>query len=218
MKCPVCKSHEHRSSPLRSGGFTALLVECRICGTLWSANRGRIEVVKDALEKSFLEGITECVEGSDYGLVAWPDERRYRRRRPARKRRTLINFIERNSQCEQNPLYPPASSRRTVPRPTAAPSTAPRPTAARRRFPACGSSGGVKPAAPAKITTTVPPSLPKFCAAAAPKPVSNPGLSARSSFDYFSTRRCCPMVHLRARRMKSRTSSSLRNGAPSPLS
>jgi hypothetical protein len=69
MKCPVCKSHENSVATLRAGSFATRLVECRICATLWSVSRGSIEVVRDVQEKSFLEAVTECVEGDDYYLV-----------------------------------------------------------------------------------------------------------------------------------------------------
>lgn len=70
MRCPVCKSHEHLAFELQSTGFAENIVECRICGTIWSVNHGMVEVVKDVQKKSFLEATTECVEGDDYYLVA----------------------------------------------------------------------------------------------------------------------------------------------------
>lgn len=70
MKCPVCRSHEHFDIELRSAGFDEEIIECRICGSIWSINHGMTEIVKDTQKKSFLEAQTECVEGDDYNLVA----------------------------------------------------------------------------------------------------------------------------------------------------
>lgn len=70
MKCPVCKNHKHVNLNLHSDGFDEKIVECRICGTVWSVNHGVTEIVKDAQEKSFLSAITECVEADDYSLAA----------------------------------------------------------------------------------------------------------------------------------------------------
>jgi len=72
MQCPVCKSHEqeHRSLDLHADGFYEDLTECRICGASWSVNHGVVELVNDPQEKSFLEGLSECVEGDDYGWAA----------------------------------------------------------------------------------------------------------------------------------------------------
>ncbi len=70
MKCPVCKSHNLSEMDLHTDGFAENIIECSICGTLWSVNHGMMEVVRDAQDKSFLGAITECVEGDDYCLVA----------------------------------------------------------------------------------------------------------------------------------------------------
>lgn len=66
MQCPSCKNHELVDTGLHADGFNENLVECRVCGTLWSVNHGVMEVFKDTQEKSFLEAQTECVEGDDY--------------------------------------------------------------------------------------------------------------------------------------------------------
>jgi uncharacterized Zn finger protein len=68
MKCPVCKHHEHVDIELHSDGFTEGIMECPICGTMWSVNHGVTEIVRDPQEKSFLEAQSECVEGDDYNL------------------------------------------------------------------------------------------------------------------------------------------------------
>ncbi len=70
MKCPVCKNHEYNDIELHSEGFTEEINECRICGSIWSVAHGMTEVVKDTQENSFLEALTECVEGDDYNQVA----------------------------------------------------------------------------------------------------------------------------------------------------
>lgn len=68
MKCPVCKNHEHDNIDLQSGGFNEGIIECRVCGSVWSVNHGVTEIVKDTQESSFLEALSECVEGDDYNL------------------------------------------------------------------------------------------------------------------------------------------------------
>ena len=70
MKCPVCKSHKVNEMDLHSEQFSENIVECAVCGTVWSINHGVMEVVKDSQKHSFLEATTECVEGDDYCLVA----------------------------------------------------------------------------------------------------------------------------------------------------
>jgi hypothetical protein len=70
MKCPICKNHHHAKITLQAEGFTEKIMECRICGSIWAVNHGATEIVRDTQEKSFLEGMTECVEGYDYNLVA----------------------------------------------------------------------------------------------------------------------------------------------------
>jgi uncharacterized Zn finger protein len=70
MRCPVCRSNEHVSVVLHARGLATNIVECRVCGTIWAVNHGTIEIVRDTQEKSFLEGLTECVERDDYFLVA----------------------------------------------------------------------------------------------------------------------------------------------------
>ncbi len=70
MQCPVCKNHEHVGIDLRSGGFTENLVECRICGTEWSVNHGVMAIVKDPQADSFLEALSESVEGDNFCFAA----------------------------------------------------------------------------------------------------------------------------------------------------
>ncbi|MBE0597223.1 MAG: hypothetical protein IH614_08140 [Desulfuromonadales bacterium] len=70
MKCPVCKNHKNTTLVLHAEGFTEDIVECRICGSLWSVNHGITEMIRDPQARSFLEGTTECVDGDDYNLVA----------------------------------------------------------------------------------------------------------------------------------------------------
>jgi transcription elongation factor Elf1 len=70
MKCPVCKNREVVDIDLHTEGFSEDIIECRICGSIWSINHGATEMVRDAQENSFLEAKTECVEGDDYFLVA----------------------------------------------------------------------------------------------------------------------------------------------------
>lgn len=67
MKCPVCKnSKSHLQLDIHSNGFDEEIYECDICGASWSVNHGTIEVIKDSQPRSFLESISENVEGDDY--------------------------------------------------------------------------------------------------------------------------------------------------------
>lgn len=68
MKCPVCKNHKQVDIDLHSDGFDEGIIECSICGTIWSVNHGVTKIIKDAQANSFLEAQTECVEGDDYNL------------------------------------------------------------------------------------------------------------------------------------------------------
>ncbi len=68
MKCPVCKNHQQVDTNLQSEGFKEGITECSVCGTVWSANHGVIEIVRDSQAESFLQAESECVEGDDYSL------------------------------------------------------------------------------------------------------------------------------------------------------
>ncbi|AJF07745.1 hypothetical protein [Geoalkalibacter subterraneus] len=70
MKCPVCKTYQQNELDLHADGFYEDIVECGICGTVWSVNHGLVEIVKDSQQNSFLEAQSECVEGDDYNYVA----------------------------------------------------------------------------------------------------------------------------------------------------
>lgn len=70
MRCPVCKSFKNSEIDLHSPGFAEGIIECGVCGTVWSVNHGVVEVVKDPQKNSFLEALSECVEGDDYSWVA----------------------------------------------------------------------------------------------------------------------------------------------------
>ncbi|HEY5974259.1 MAG TPA: hypothetical protein VIU41_05905 [Geobacteraceae bacterium] len=67
MKCPVCKNQEHADLHLHADQFDEDIMKCSVCGSTWSINHGVVEVIKDTQEHSFLEGVSECVEGDDYG-------------------------------------------------------------------------------------------------------------------------------------------------------
>jgi uncharacterized Zn finger protein len=70
MKCPVCRTYEQHDIDLHAEGFSEDIITCSSCGTIWSVNHGRAEVVRDAQEKSFLSATSECVEADDYGFAA----------------------------------------------------------------------------------------------------------------------------------------------------
>mgnify|MGYP001030814943 CR=1 FL=1 len=69
MKCPVCKNRHYVEFDLHSDQFAEDIIECAICGSVWSINHGATEIVKDTQECSFLEAVSECVEGDDYNWV-----------------------------------------------------------------------------------------------------------------------------------------------------
>lgn len=67
MKCPVCKHNEqHIEIEVRANGIDEDLVQCDVCGSLWSINHGLVEIVKDTQAKSFLGAGIEAVEGADH--------------------------------------------------------------------------------------------------------------------------------------------------------
>jgi transcription elongation factor Elf1 len=70
MQCPVCKNHDSESTDLQSGGFTEGLLECRICGTSWSVHHGMMAIVNDPNADSFLEALSESVEGDNFCFAA----------------------------------------------------------------------------------------------------------------------------------------------------
>ena len=70
MQCPVCKKHEHDSIELRSGSFNEGLLECRICGSVWSVNHGLMSIVRDSMADSFMEALSASVEGDNYCFAA----------------------------------------------------------------------------------------------------------------------------------------------------
>jgi len=69
MKCPVCKSHEYAATNLHVEGFYESIFECKVCSSTWSVNHGVTEVIKDTQARSFLQGLSESVEGDDYNLA-----------------------------------------------------------------------------------------------------------------------------------------------------
>lgn len=69
MKCPVCKTTEHSEIDLHVDGFYEDIYECSNCSTTWSVHHGMTEVVKDSQKNSFLEALTESVEGDDYAYA-----------------------------------------------------------------------------------------------------------------------------------------------------
>ncbi len=66
MKCPVCNNHEHSEIDLHTEGFAEGIIECGTCGAVWAVNHGLAEVVRDPQENTFLQAISETVEGDDY--------------------------------------------------------------------------------------------------------------------------------------------------------
>ena len=70
MKCPICKSLKHSGIDLHVEGFYEEIFECAVCASSWSVSHGLTEVIKDTQQASFLEALTECVEGDDYCYAA----------------------------------------------------------------------------------------------------------------------------------------------------
>ena len=70
MKCPICKNTHIQETDLHAEGFYEDLFECVVCGSSWAVNHGLTEVIRDTQQSSFLEALTECVEGDDYCYAA----------------------------------------------------------------------------------------------------------------------------------------------------
>lgn len=67
MNCPICKKNEqHVEIEVHANGIDEDLIQCDICGSIWSVNHGQVEVVKDTQARSFLEATPDSVEGADY--------------------------------------------------------------------------------------------------------------------------------------------------------
>jgi uncharacterized Zn finger protein len=56
MKCPICKNNDHVDFDLHSGSFVENIMECSVCGSIWSVNHGSSKIVMDTQEDSFLKG------------------------------------------------------------------------------------------------------------------------------------------------------------------
>lgn len=66
MRCPVCKSHQmHTEIEVHSIGFDEELFQCDACGSIWSVNHDRVDIVKDTQAHSFLEADADAVDGTD---------------------------------------------------------------------------------------------------------------------------------------------------------
>ena len=59
MNCPICRNNDHIEYNLHSEGFAEGIMECGICGTIWSVNHGSTKIVKDPQEKSFLGAVAD---------------------------------------------------------------------------------------------------------------------------------------------------------------
>ena len=71
MRCPSCNAkNQYTMIKLHAEGFYEDINTCQICGTVWSVNHGLTEIVKDCQRRSFLESVTESVEGDDYSRAA----------------------------------------------------------------------------------------------------------------------------------------------------
>ena len=66
MKCPVCKhSEQHVEIKVHANGIDEDLIQCDVCGSIWSVNHGQVEIVKDTQARSFLEANSAAVDGAD---------------------------------------------------------------------------------------------------------------------------------------------------------
>lgn len=70
MQCPVCKNHEFDGIDLHSTGFNEDLNECLVCGSAWSVTHGAVTIIKDSQADTFLEALSECVEGDSFFAAA----------------------------------------------------------------------------------------------------------------------------------------------------
>ncbi|PLX78753.1 MAG: hypothetical protein C0614_08360 [Desulfuromonas sp.] len=71
MRCPVCKTFKnHVEFDIHVNGLDEDIHECDVCETSWSVNHGVTEVISDSQARSFLEAVSECVEGDDYSIAA----------------------------------------------------------------------------------------------------------------------------------------------------
>jgi len=66
MKCPVCTHHNNSGLDLRSAGFAEEIVECSMCGTVWSISHGLTKIVVDTQQQSFLESEAAAVENDEF--------------------------------------------------------------------------------------------------------------------------------------------------------
>lgn len=66
MKCPVCKTTQHKEIDLHSDGFYQDIYECNSCSAVWSVQHGIAGLLKDPQKNSFLEAANEYVEGVDH--------------------------------------------------------------------------------------------------------------------------------------------------------
>jgi uncharacterized Zn finger protein len=70
MKCPSCRNSEsvdvklHPAGP--SAGASAEIMECRVCGAVWSVSHGSVDLIRDPQANSFLATQSEVVEADDY--------------------------------------------------------------------------------------------------------------------------------------------------------
>ncbi len=69
MKCPVCKNSSNTDIDLHADGFYEDIFECSVCKATWSVNHGIAEVISDPQKDSFLQAVTESVEGDDYNQM-----------------------------------------------------------------------------------------------------------------------------------------------------
>ncbi len=66
MKCPVCKhSEQHVEIKVHANGIDENLIQCDICGSIWSVSHGLVKIVKDTQAQSFLGANAVSVDGDD---------------------------------------------------------------------------------------------------------------------------------------------------------
>lgn len=60
MRCPVCNNREHVDIDLHSEGFAEDIIECGVCGAVWSVNHGVTEIVNNPRKKSTVKEKAKC--------------------------------------------------------------------------------------------------------------------------------------------------------------
>ena len=50
MKCPVCQHIDHNEIDLHCDGYAQDIIECSVCGTIWSDDHGIAAIINQPSE------------------------------------------------------------------------------------------------------------------------------------------------------------------------